>query len=250
MIDLDLDLDLNMGDFGLEIGDGVDLGAFDTSDDIDLSNRYLMPKMPKRVKHRSVSYDRAVDLVNDCKDQIMAGETVHCLLSGNFIFGDFFEAFAVETNSLIDELIISTLSLGQDNVDSLKNLLKGDYVQSLGLIVSDYFWSHNRHNAPYIFKSLDIDDKFQFAVSGTHTKIALIKIGNQKIVVSGSANLRSSRCVEEMTIQTSSDLYDFHAEWHNLILQKYGVINKAVRAKALFDLITKNCIKEQEWLVE
>jgi len=168
-------------------------------------------------------------------------------MSGNFIFGDFFEALAVVNNIYIDSIQISTLSMGQENVDSFRNMFDGDYLGKLDIIVSDYFWSHNRHNAPYIYKQLDIDDRFQLAVAGTHTKIALIKIGDKKIVVSGSANLRSSRCVEEITIQTNATLFDFHNEWQEEILKKYATIKKAVRGGDLFKLITKGVEEKKTW---
>lgn len=238
MIDLDLDLDLD-----------IDLGAFSDGEDTSLiKNRFVLPKLHKKVKTQAVKYERAVDFVDECGEAIMAGEAIHALLSGNFIFGDFFEALAVQQNVLIDDITLSTLSLGMENVDSFHNLLAGDYLKSLNIIVSDYFWSHNRQNAPYIYNKLDINNMFQLAVSGTHTKVTLIKIGDKKIVVTGSANLRSSRSIEEITVQANAELYDFHMEWHQEILREYATIKKAVRASNLFDSIVKNTEGRKTWL--
>src|SRR5690606_9625226 len=105
---------------------------------------------------------------------ILAGERVFAVVSGNFIFGDFVEAFAVENNLWIDELTISTLAISKDNVDSLHNLLAGDYLGALNLIVSDYWYAHNRANMAYVYEKLDIGDRFQIAIAGTHTKIVLL----------------------------------------------------------------------------
>ena len=243
MEDFKLDFDMPDFDFG-----GFDMEGFESVEKIE--TRYMLPKPYKSPKTHAVKYDRAVELVKSVSGAILNGETVHALLSGNFIFGDFFEAFAVENNILYDEIQLSTLSMSVDNVDSLHNLLAGGYLKKLDLIVSDYFWSHNRQNAPYIYDNLDINDSFQLAVSGTHTKIALIKIGDQKIVISGSANLRSSRCIEEITIQTSDELYDFHHEWQTVILEQYGTIKKAVRAGRLYDAIIKNTEGKKSWLHE
>lgn len=241
-----------MEDFSLDLDFDLDIGGFDLGSEADslIKNRYVLPKVHSKVKTLAVKYDRAVDFVNECGQAILAGDTVHALLSGNFIFGDVFEALAVEKNLLIDDITLSTLSISQDNVDSLHNLLAGDYLKSLNVIVSDYFWGHNRQNAPYIYNKLDINGMFQLAVSGTHTKIALMRICDQKIVIKGSANLRSSRCVEEVTFQTCPELYDFHKSWHDEILKEYGTIKKAVRASMLFDLITQGAEDRKTWLQE
>jgi hypothetical protein len=221
-------------------------------DDLDLSDifsesgsRYILPNPFKGcVKENHVKYENAELLVKKIGQKILDGERFNVLLSGNFIFGDFFEAFAVETNSLIDELQISTLSLSKDNVGSLHNLIQGDYLLSLGIIVSDYWWSRNQANTPYIYEQLDIGNKFQLAVAGTNTKISLIRIGEKKIVISGSANLCSSRCLEQIQIETNPDLFDFHYDWQAKILEKYGTIKKPLRY-GLFDFLTDGMTQEQ-----
>lgn len=235
MLDLDVDFDLGGFDFDLDRGKKKQ------------ENRFILPKMHGKVRNAAVKYERAEQMVSEIGQAILDGERIHALVSGNFIFGDFFEALAVKHDLLIDDLTLSTLSLGKDNVDSFNNLLAGDYLRSLNIIVSDYFWSHNRQNAPYIYNKLDINNMFQLAVAGTHTKITLMRIDDQKIVIKGSANLRSSRCVEEFTVETCDELYDFHKEWHDQILCDYGTIKKAVRASKLFDKITEGAEGKKTW---
>lgn len=229
--DFDIKFDLNMD---------IDLSGF--SDELSLTdtNRYHLPKLHKKIKKRSVSYDNAEKMVDDVGESIKAGETVYALLSGNFIFGDLIEALAVKYDILFEDITLSTLSISQNNVDSLHNLINGGYCNTLNMIVSDYFWSHNRQNAPYIYDELDINNKFQLAVAGIHTKITLLKTeGGKKIVITGSANMRSSRSLEEITIQTDPELYDFHKKWHDEILKDYGTIKKAMRGEKLYNHITK-----------
>jgi hypothetical protein len=229
----------------------IDLDGFDTENEGQhIKNRYILPRPFSSVPSYRVKYDNAEKMAKELGPEILAGHGINALLSGNFIFGDFLEAFAVTQNLLIDEMQMSTLSISKDNVDSLHNLLSGDYIRKLDLIVSDYFWSHNRQNAPYIYKHLDIDGKFQFAVAGTHTKICLMRAGGKKIVISGSANLRSSRCVEEVRIETNEEVFDFHYEWQSKIIEQYGTIKKSIRASALFDMITKGVEDKKTWLQE
>jgi len=245
------DMDLSGFDLDssqLDLDFNIDIGNMDFS--IADENRYHFPPLHKKVKKRAVLYDHAENLIDEIGDRVLEGETCFCLLSGNFIFGDLFEAFATKKHFQYNDITLSTLSISQDNVDSLHNLIYGNYLNSLNIIVSDYFWSHNRQNAPYIYQSLDIADKFQLAVAGTHTKITLLNIEDKKIVITGSANLRSSRSIEEITIQTDSSLYDFHKKWHDEILKEYGTINKAIRASKLYDFIVKNTEDKKQWEVK
>jgi len=233
-------IDVAPFDFGL--GDvNLDLSAFDLGDisGPQNENRYVKPKLYHPVRSTAVKYDRAADLVNDFGPAMLMGERVDALVSGNFIFGDFFEALAVEADLKIDDLTLSTLSISQENVDSLRNMMQGDYLQNLNMIVSDYFWSHNRHNAAYIYDALDIDNRFQLAVASVHTKIALMLIKGRKFVIHGSANFRSSRSIEAFTVETNPDLYDFHMGWKLAILEKYGTVKKSIRAGAAYDIIKK-----------
>lgn len=232
-MDLDLpQIDIGLGDFEL------DLGAFDLGIDESL-NRYILPPPPKHVKSRAVKYDRAADFIAECGQSILGGERVDAMLSGNFIYGDIFEALAVERLVRFTDLTLSTLSIGQENIDSLANMMRTGFLGTLNIIVSDYFWSHNRQNAAYLYEQLDQGDRFQLAVAGTHTKIALLNIEGRKIIAHGSANLRSSRSVETVTIETNPELYDFHMDWHRDILDAYATIRKPMRAQKLFDHLTR-----------
>lgn len=231
-----------LGDIGLE-GADFDLGSFDLAGfDMGqqlarIDNRYVKPPLYVGARRAPVMYEHAATMARELGPAIMEGERIFAVVSGNFIFGDFLEAFAVEQNVLIDHMSISTLALSQENVDSLHNLMAGDYVHKLDIIVSDYWYAHNRRNVSYVHEQLDMGDRFQLAVAGIHTKIVLMKIGERKIVMHGSANLRSSRSVESFMIETDEALYDFNAAWHGDIIEHYATIRKAPRAGALYDII-------------
>ena len=162
-----------------------------------------------------------------------------CFLSGRFIAGDFLEAWIVRHNIHVKEMTISTLSLSEANVDSLANLLNGGFVEKLNLVVSDFFFSHERRNLiPYLLKELDNDGRFQLGVCGTHCKLALIEtMAGNKVVIHGSANLRSSGNLEHFCIEENPELYDFNYNIQSAILQKYWVVKKPLRHEALWHSI-------------
>lgn len=139
-------------------------------------------------------------------------------------------------------MTISTLSLSQNNVDSLVNLVEADYLQKLNLIVSDYFFSHERHDlVPYMYEELDKNDMFQLSVARVHTKICLIETEcGKKITIHGSANLRTSGNVEQIVIERDVDLFDFNKSWHDEIIEKFKTINKTVTGSDLWGVDQDN----------
>lgn len=219
---------------------------------MDLGNRYIKAKKIKEIPYKKLKYELAVDLVKAIDFKSL--DRVFCIVSGRFIFSDFIEAFIVENNINCEEMIISTLSYSQDNIDSLKNLIEGDFVQKLDLIVSDYFYSHERNKLiKEAYKSLDIDNKFQLAVAGTHCKTYQFRTeGGKHIVIHGSVNLRSSSNIENFVIEDNKELYDFNKEYQLQILQKYKTINKSLRGGKLWEVIeeekqeTEQLVQEEE----
>ena len=220
----EIDLDLNLGT-------------------VKFDNRYQKAKVIQSLPDGMIKYSNAKKLAS--KIDLDKNDRYNCIVAGNFIFGDFIEAFIVENNIKCLNVTISTLSLDQNNVDSLHNLIEGEFIEELNLVVSDYFYSHERGQLiPYIYRELDIDNKFQLAVAGSHTKICLIKsLGGKHIVIHGSANLRSSSNIEQFTIEENKELYDFYLEYHEAIIEEYKTINKnkkkhkSLRGKKLWEAV-------------
>lgn len=138
-------------------------------------------------------------------------------------------------------MTISTLSLSQNNVDSLANLMNASYIDELNLIVSVYFYGNEKYSLiPYIYKALDIGNKFQLSVADIHTKTTHFEtLGGRKIVMHGSANLRSSNNIEQFTIEENEELYKFYDETFSKIIEKYATIRKPLRGSALWDTINR-----------
>lgn len=203
------------------------------------TKRYVKPLKSREIPDRLLKYEKAEELASEIKFD--ENDRYFAIVSGQFIFGDFIEALIVGNNFYCKDIVISTLSMSQNNVDSLQNLIDGGYVQSMGLIISDYFYSHERGGlVPYIYKCLDRDNKFQLAASGTHCKICLIETEcGKKIVIHGSANLRSSSNLEQICVENNADLYDFNFEWQSAILEKFSTIKKSIRHSTQWQVVQK-----------
>jgi len=231
------ELDLN---FKIEIDDFEDI-------DIDIFNetRYNITR-PKRQRTKNVAFKNAKKFANEIL--VEKDSRIYALIDGSFIFGDWIEAFLVK-NRKCAKITLSTLSLSQENIDSFINLINAGYISELNIIVSDYFFANEKHNlVQYMYKYLDIDDIFQLSVCRTHTKITLIEFEDFRYVVSGSANLRSSDNLEQISIEENAELYDFNLKIHQEIAQEFKTINKSIKTKRLWQVVAKNTqtITEQE----
>lgn len=218
------DIDLNLVDF---------LPADETEE-----TRYTLPKVVP-MKEDYVLYDNAQKMARELR--LGFGERFDAFVSGSFIFGDFIEAYLTTQNACAKRMTISTLSMSQNNVDSLHTLMEKGYIEELNLIISVYFWGNERSSLiPYIYKQLDIGDRFQLAVAGVHTKTVNFEtLGGRKIVLHGSANLRSSGNIEQFTMEENPELYDFYDDHFSKILDKYATIRKPIRNSKAWDLFTR-----------
>lgn len=235
-----------VGDIGgIDLEDiNLDLGSLDfLPPDETEETRYTMPRL-LRMPSDYITYDNAVKLAKELR--LDHGQRSDCFVSGSFIFGDFIEAYLTTHVACAKRMTIATLSMSQDNVDSLRNLLTHGYIQELNLIVSVYFWGNERRSLiPYIYRQLDIDNRFQLAVAGIHTKtINFESLGGRKVVIHGSANLRSSGNIEQFTIEENPELYDFYEEHYQRILAKYATIRKPIRNANAWDIFTKKLFND------
>lgn len=116
-------LDLNLGfDFGNVEVEDINLSDFDLQLGYNEETRYCKPKL-FALRKSQIVYNHAMELARDI--ELGFGERYDVVVSGNFIFGDYIEAFVKHWNVKCLKMTISTLSMSQDNVDSLCNLLRG-----------------------------------------------------------------------------------------------------------------------------
>lgn len=210
------------------------------------NSRYFAPKKSKEINEKFLKYRNAEQLANDIN--FNENNRFFVIIDGSFFFGDFIEAFIVKHNIHVKKMTISTLSMNKNNVDSLANLINGNYVDELNLILSDYFYSHEKHDLiPYIYETLDIDNKFQLSFAGTHCKICIFEtVNKRKFVFHGSANLRSSSNIEQIMLEESEELYNFMDEIQSNILEEYKTINKSLRGNKLWQIVNQEKAEESQ----
>lgn len=120
----------------------------DEGNEDGIDTRYMRVVPRSHIKDYNIRYSNAKRLAQAVKLEPLS--RYNCLVPGNFIFGDFIEALFVEQGLETDRLIISTLSLKQDNVDSLKNLIQWGCAKNIDMIVSGYFYYMERWGAGFV----------------------------------------------------------------------------------------------------
>ena len=233
-MELEADFDLQLPDAGgfdaEALTAGLTLDDFAGFSDTE-PTRYIKPALCRGIKDSCILYRNAEKFAKEIG--LEPGVRVHSIVSGDFIFGDFLEAICVVHNLHVKRMTISTLSYSQDNVDSLANLLDGDFVDEMDLITSVYFWGNERRKGgliDYTYQQLDKGDRFQLAVCDSHCKYALLDLHDgRKLTIHGSANLRSSGCMEQVTIEDGEELFSFLLGASERILEKYKTIDKPLR---------------------
>lgn len=211
-LDLDFDFDPDLFD--------VDL----TIDELEVK-RY---QKPVEGRTQAVAYKNAHQLAREI--ELYKGFRAFVMVPGCFIFGDFIEAISELDKIRIERMTIHTLTMSQDSIDSLANVIAMDHPTQLQIIMSDYWYAHEHDKRTgllwELYDKLDIGDGFRLAFCRTHAKvITILTKAGHKLVIHGSANMRSSGVIEQFVFEHDPDLYDFCEAYNDAILDRYDTIN-------------------------
>jgi len=122
-----------------------DFSDFDGFGTIEMETRIHKPKKEPSIKKGFVKASNATDLIK--KIDWSEGNFRHiAIVSGNFEFGDFIGQIFKTFEVFAKKMTISTLSLSENNIEMLGELVQADYVDEMQIIVSDYWYSHEKHN--------------------------------------------------------------------------------------------------------
>jgi hypothetical protein len=210
----------------------IDLDFEDT-----LKSRIVKPPACKGISFVKSKY--ALDLANEI-GKIEKNTQTYAIINGSFILFDFIFELLINQESPIKKMTISTLSYSQENIETLAMLVDNNCIKELNLIVSDYFYSHEKNSLiKFAYECLDKNDIFQLSVCRTHCKTCIFELENGiKVTIHGSANLRSSNNIEQICIQEGSELYDFNDIYQDNIINTYKTINKSLTGNKLWNQVT------------
>ena len=213
------DIDLDDLDFDLE--------DFDLDDRTpDTQTRFIQPRMDPAILTQTVHFDHAMELAE--KIDLSGNTRTFAWVSGAFVFGDILEALWRRRNIDIKNLAIASLSISDENIDSWAGLMAQANIERFDLLVSAYFYSHEKWDlVPYLYKQLGNDNRFQVAFGAYHLKVITLEThSGHTLTIHGSANMRSSTNVEQIMVEVNDrSLHDFNAGLIRDICDRYGTIN-------------------------
>jgi hypothetical protein len=138
-------------------------------------------------------------------------ERLHAIIAGDFIFCDLVCA-VVARHGAPRRLTCATLSLSLKNVAALEKLAS-NHGFPIDLLLSHYFEKTNQAIFAALLAVRDRCPLIRVRIARSHCKITLFDYPDFPLVIESSANLRSSRNLEQVSIFADRELLDFHLQW-------------------------------------
>jgi DNA modification methylase len=121
-------------------------------------------------------------------------------------------AEAVRIMGGAEEFYGSTWTMNRVNVLEMVEMLDSGKIKKLSILTGTYF--KQRESSVYAQLLTALKRRgMRYVAFINHTKIALIKQGNDYIVFEGSANFTANPRLENFIIANSRELYEFHRGW-------------------------------------
>lgn len=170
----------------------------------------LLKVAHRRAARQFIKPENADDIVAALPAE--EGDSTHGIIPGDFVFCDLLPRL-VAKHGCPPRIDITTLSMSEGNVHTLLGLLNHPAEPAVTLLASVYFWETNTTIARAVETMLVPHPRFRCAVGRQHTKIMLLDYPDRVWVIEGSANLRSSNCIEQITITAAREVLEFHRSW-------------------------------------
>jgi hypothetical protein len=173
--------------------------------------------VPTRLVTRSrtracFDFTRVSNAERQIADLPLEGESIHCLMAGDYNGSDLIPAIQSLAGETIQELQIATLGFNQTNISQLCAMFDDGLIRCLAVACSDYFRDTSRQT--FDFAVHELTNRGQRITSTrTHAKVILFRFRRGRYVVESSANLRSCNNVEQFALTRSAPLYRFHHAW-------------------------------------
>ncbi len=165
----------------------------------------------KALRRRQVMFREASELIAVLPAK---GESVHAVMTGQYDLMLVLAAILGKIGIVCNHLRIATLSFNDRNTSEMANLLQTGKVQSITLLCSVFFRDHNQREFANAVKSAaDFPERWRLAATRSHCKVICCDFGNQKLILDGSANLRTNSNWEQLAVIMDDDLHDWHSRW-------------------------------------
>jgi hypothetical protein len=166
-------------------------------------------------------YRRAAKTAAELLPELPAkGEVVHALMCGTFDLCQVITA-TVPRLPALRHLRIASLCYSKRNIVELCSLLDTRKGMALTLLVSSFHREHNKTLHEWAIGELTAFPQVKVAAARSHCKVTLFDIADDDaLIFEGSANLRTNKNREQLSVFRDRDLHDWHAEWIDALVSK------------------------------
>jgi hypothetical protein len=170
------------------------------------------PLSVKDVARRTAMLKEAAGVLDHLPEP---GEALHAIMTGRYDLTVLLTVLIERQPMPCDNLRIGTLSLKTRNLYELFRLIDAGKVGRLTLLVSDFFKEHHMDVCKALVSELaGRSPLHRFASARSHAKVVCMDFGpGGKMVLEGSANLRTNSNREQFCLLHHAELHDWHAEW-------------------------------------
>lgn len=170
----------------------------------------LRTKATRRTFKQLLNVSNAAHAIDRLPDP---DEAVHVIMSGNFAAWDIVPAALRLAGCGIAELFIATLGYNCKNARELFSLLDSGEVRQVGFVCSCYFRDSNTKEFAELADGLEERGQ-RIAATRSHAKVIAMRFTDGRTCTTeSSANLRSCRNLEQLTLHGDPAVYDFHTAW-------------------------------------
>lgn len=198
------------------------MGLFDEKDEIqtmqmpDIKKAKRQRKQKMRIALRQESCNEIFALMGGLPNH---EESFEIICNGNFDTIAFFEYILAKCER-IDELFIATWIINRDNAKRIFECIDNRSIGNATFIISTRTKQLRKQDWGFIIEGI-IDRKQKVRIAHTHAKVfscASHKKGTY-ITVAGSGNWNLNRRIENYTVTNSKELFDFHKDWMNQVIE-------------------------------
>jgi hypothetical protein len=148
------------------------------------------------------------------------GESLHCLQSGRYDLCDVIGHLLTRLGPA-EHLAISTLSFHQRNVSALLSWIESGQVERLTMLCSAFFREHFPETFDALFQG--IQGMHRLAAARCHAKLVAMHFqSGVKMVIEGSANLRTNSNTEQFTLFNDAPLCNWWTAWIETEVAKHA----------------------------
>ena len=182
------------------------------AEDTTLPGKAPRPLSVKDVARRTAMLREAAGVLDHLP---VPGEALHALMLGRFDLTILLTVIIERQPVPCEHLRIGTLSMKGRNTYELLRLIDGGKIGRLSLLVSSFFHDHNRQLCQTFIGELAArSPAHRFAAARSHAKVICMDFGQGgKMVLEGSANLRTNSNREQFCLLSHDALHDWHAQW-------------------------------------